>query len=175
MYGGTEARYPQRMMDRSDYITVFRSAEMSAAEEARTVRDMLVEAGLSPEVCGDDTPGVVEGTYEVRVPATESMSAEGLIASRALPDTEVDTSRELDMVPIFSSQSATSEVEAVGIKAVLEAGGIPALIVDASALPNLPHEVRVPRERLEDAQRLLAEARAAGPQAAEEASQAERT
>jgi len=152
------------------YITVFRSAEMSAVEEALSVRDMLIEAGLPAILVEDDAQGVVEGTCEVRVPTTESLKAEELIASRQPSNPQIDKSESVDLVPIFSSQGANAEIEALGIKGILDANGIPALLVEGPSLPNLPHEVRVPKDRLEEAQQLIAEARAAGPQAAEEAS-----
>jgi hypothetical protein len=161
------------MADELEYITIFRSAEMSAAEEARTVRDMLSDAGMSPVIVGDDVPGVVEGTYEVRVPLAESQQAEEIVAARAAAGGEVDTSPELDFVPIFSSQNSNAEIEALSIKSILDANNIPALVVEGPGLPNLPHEVRVRKDQFEQAERILEEARAAGPQAAEEASQPE--
>jgi len=61
-------RYPQSMTGATDSITVYRSADTNAEEDAATIRDALISAGLHPEVVDDDTPGVVEGTFEVRVP-----------------------------------------------------------------------------------------------------------
>jgi hypothetical protein len=158
------------MAEELEYITVFRSADMSAAEEARTIRDMLSDAGLSPIILGDDTPGVIEGTYEVRVPLAEAQKAEEVVAARGTPENEVDTSPELDFVPISSSYV---EIEALSIKSILDANNIPAIIVEGTAMPNLAHEVRVRKDQLEDAERVIQEARAAGPEAAEEASQPE--
>lgn len=158
------------MADELEYITVFRSADMSAAEETRTVRDMLTDAGLSPIIVGDDTPGVVEGAYEVRVPLSEAQQAEEVVATRATPGNEVDTSPELDFVPLSSSYS---EIEALSIKSILDASNIPVILVEGTAMPNLAHEVRVRKDQVEEAERVIQEARAAGPQAAEEASQPE--
>ncbi len=80
----------------------------------------------------------------------------------------LDISHDLDMVPVFSSLSVDSEVEGDLICGVLANTGIPA-ILSRSPYPNLGVSVRVPRARLEEAQRLIAEAQAAGPDAAAEA------
>lgn len=85
---------------------------------------------------------------------------------------EPNTSEDFDLVPVFSSDEHTAEMEAMAIQSLLEAQGIPAVIVGASVLPVLPFEVRVPRARLEEAQRVIAESKAAGPEGAEEAESA---
>jgi hypothetical protein len=84
---------------------------------------------------------------------------------------ELDTTEDLDLVTVFSSDKHTSQMEAQFIRGILEAGGVPAVIVDQTALPNLPADVRVPRARLEEALILIAESEAAGPRGAEEAEQ----
>ena len=43
-----------------------------------------------------------------------------------------------------------------------------AVLVSGTVFPNLPFEVRVPRAKLEEAQRVIASAEEAGPAAAEE-------
>jgi len=68
------------MTGATDSITVYRSADTNAEEDAATIRDALISAGLHPEVVDDDTPGVVEGTFEVRVPPSELGQAEAIIA-----------------------------------------------------------------------------------------------
>ncbi|MGB9457011.1 MAG: hypothetical protein WCB12_13265 [Bryobacteraceae bacterium] len=83
----------------------------------------------------------------------------------------LDISHDLDMVPVFSSAAVDSEVEADLICGVLANTGIPA-VLSRSPYPNLGVSVRVPRARLEEAQRLIAEAQAAGPEAAAEAERA---
>jgi hypothetical protein len=85
---------------------------------------------------------------------------------------ELDLSDGLDLVTIFESSEVDSQMEAQVIRGALEAGGVPAFIVGDTALPSLPFMVRVPKDRREDAERLLAESRAAGPQGAEEAERA---
>ncbi len=76
---------------------------------------------------------------------------------------------ELDMVTIFSSMNHDAEMEATSIRSVLEANGIQAVIVGPSIIPSVEFQVQVPREQKEEAERVLAEARAAGPAAAAEA------
>jgi hypothetical protein len=82
---------------------------------------------------------------------------------------EPDDSHEMDMVPLFRSTNYDAEMEATAIHGVMEASGIPSVLVGPSTLPVLEFEVQVPRERLEEAQRVLADAQAAGPAAAAEA------
>jgi len=81
----------------------------------------------------------------------------------------VDTSHDLDMVTLFSSSNIDAEMEATAIQSMLRANDISAVVVGASTIPSLEFQVQVPRAMLEDAQRLVDEARAAGPEAAAEA------
>jgi hypothetical protein len=68
--------------------------------------------------------GVVQGSYEVRVPSNEVAEAEQLLASFNADRTPpADPSRELDTVPIVSMMGATGEIEAMGVKSVLDAAG----------------------------------------------------
>ena len=86
-----------------------------------------------------------------------------------VPGEEVGSnSHALDMVPLPSG-SVSTEMEADMIRGVLDANGIPSLLVAAAQYPNLGFEVKVPRGRLMEAEELVAEARAAGPEAAAEA------
>ncbi|MGA2134533.1 MAG: hypothetical protein ABSH50_19765 [Bryobacteraceae bacterium] len=88
------------------------------------------------------------------------------------PETEdqsPDASHELDTVTLFSSSNHDGEMEAMAIHGIMEASGIPSVMVGPSTIPVLAFEVRVPRENLAEAQRVLAEAQAAGPAAAVEA------
>src|SRR5689334_16611428 len=84
----------------------------------------------------------------------------------AAQDTPEDS---LEMVPFFSSSNHDAEQEALAIHSVLEAAGIPSVVVGPSVIPSLEFRVEVPRRHLEEAERIVAEARAAGPSAAEEA------
>jgi hypothetical protein len=73
------------------------------------------------------------------------------------------------MLPVFSSSNHDGEMEALTIKGILDSNGVPAMIVGPHVLPNLEFQVQVPEHMLGEAQRLIDEARAAGPQAAMEA------
>jgi hypothetical protein len=75
----------------------------------------------------------------------------------------------LKMVPFFSSSNHDAEMEATSIHSVLEANGIPSILIGASSLPSLEFQVQVSEERLADAVQAIAEARAAGSTAAVEA------
>jgi len=81
----------------------------------------------------------------------------------------LDTSHDLDMVPLYFSQTIEAASEAEILHGILEANGIPAIMTnEAPGFPNLGYIVSVPRDRLEDARRVIAEQRAAGPEAAAE-------
>jgi hypothetical protein len=85
---------------------------------------------------------------------------------------ELDASHDLDMVTLFSSSNHDAEMEAGAIHGLLEANGIPSMVVGTSQLPVLEFRVEVPRSRLEEAERVLAEAQDSGPSAAAEAEEA---
>ena len=76
---------------------------------------------------------------------------------------------DLDMVPIFSSMNHDAEMEAQSIHSLLESNGIESAVVGPSTIPSVEFQVQVPRAQLEEAERIMAEARAAGPSAADEA------
>ncbi len=89
------------------------------------------------------------------------------------PETfEVDPSHDLDMVALFTSANHDAEMEANAIHGLMEANGIPSLVVGTPQIPSLEFQVQVPKARLEEAERVLAEAREAGPSAASEAERA---
>jgi Putative prokaryotic signal transducing protein len=82
----------------------------------------------------------------------------------------LDTSHDLDMVPLYFSQTVEAESEAEVLRSLLESNDIPATLSgDPAIYPNLGFLVYVPRNRLEDARRIIAEQQAAGPEAAAEA------
>ncbi|MDE3166406.1 MAG: hypothetical protein KGN36_11425 [Acidobacteriota bacterium] len=81
---------------------------------------------------------------------------------------EVLNTHALDMVTLPGGRVNT-EIEADMIRGVLDANGIPSLLTAAPQYPNLGFEVRVPRGRVLEAETLIAEAQAAGPEAADEA------
>jgi hypothetical protein len=75
----------------------------------------------------------------------------------------------LEMVTLFKSSNHDAEQEALAIHALLEAESIPSIVVGPSVIPVFEFRVDVPRERLEDAERIVAQAREAGPAGADEA------
>jgi hypothetical protein len=83
-----------------------------------------------------------------------------------------DVSHQMDLATVFESQGAEGEMEAMAVHGVLTANGIDALLIGSSPMPNFPFLVKVPQESQEEAVRLIAEAQAAGPAAADEAEQA---
>jgi hypothetical protein len=83
--------------------------------------------------------------------------------------TNAGPGREEAMVAVFSSSNHDAEMETMAVQGVLEANGIPAVVVGPHILPNLEFQIQVPAHLADEAQRLIAEARSAGPEAAAEA------
>lgn len=84
----------------------------------------------------------------------------------------VNTSHELDMVTLYRSPTAASEIEADIIRGILDSHGVPSLLTRAMGYPQLGFEVQVQRRNLSEAERLIEEAKAAGPAAAADAERA---
>lgn len=84
-------------------------------------------------------------------------------------ESSIDPSHDLDMVTLYSSQGVDAEMEADVIHGVLESSGIPSLVIRATGTPVFGFEVNVPRARFEEAERVIAEAQATGPEGAAEA------
>lgn len=146
----------------TELVTVFRSADTSAGDDAEQVCDLLVEAGLTAIVVDDSEPGVVEGCWEVRVPASQAEHADQVIAaSAAAIEHRGNPSDDLDLIPLFEEGTDLTELEAMNLKTLLEANGIPTVVVGSSQLPNIPFEVRVPQDQLEAAEQVVADASAA--------------
>lgn len=161
------------MEPKSKLVTIFRSADHSAESEATNVRDLLSEAEIQAELLGDDAPGVPSGAFEVRVPVNQVPRAEELIAAwQSEISHPGDDSHSLDLVTVFESDAHNAEMEAIAVRGILEASGIPSVLVGASVYPNLPFEVRVPRNQSEDARQIIEESRVYGAEAAEEAARA---
>ena len=153
-----------------EMVTVFRSADTGAEEQADTVRDLLANTGIEARVFSGSDAGVMKGVFEVRVPAERQADAERLIETeQTLNQEALDVSHDFDMVPAFVSDEASAEMIATEIRAILDAQGIPSVMVSGTMFPSLPYEVRVPRASLEDARKAIAAAEEAGPAAAEEA------
>jgi len=72
------------------------------------------------------------------------------------------------MTPVFSSSNFDAEMEAMAIKSVLDANGIPATIVGPHVLPMLEFQVQVPQHLLAQAKQVIREARQGGRKAADE-------
>jgi Putative prokaryotic signal transducing protein len=157
--------------DEVDLIAVYRSMDADAKEDAECVVELLRDAGIQAVLHDDSAPGVPAGVFEVRVPAADAARAEELIAENPLPEEaeEVDPSSDLDLETIAS---ATSEMEAMSIKNVLDSNGIAAVLVGDSVLPNIPFEVRVASDQADRARIVIAAAEKTGPAAAEEAERA---
>lgn len=146
--------------------------DAAAKEDCEAVVDMLREEGISALMLDDNSPGLVQGTFEVRVPARDAAKAEKLIAENQLPDEaeEVDDSSNLDLETVFHVEGSggLAEMQALNVKNLLESNGIGAVLVGDSVLPNLPFEIRVAREQADLARRLIADAEESGPIGADE-------
>src|SRR5712671_2488997 len=98
------------MLDQDPFITVFRSADTSAEQDAAGTRERLADAGIEAIVVGDDAPGVVEGAWEVRVREADRVRAEAIVAAPLEPEEDEDgvseqgQSHDLDFVAIFRAQ-----------------------------------------------------------------------
>ena len=71
------------MIDETDLITVYRSADSNAGQDAKAIQELLMKGGFDARLFGDDAPEVVAGSFEVRVPRAEGEAAEVLIAGGA--------------------------------------------------------------------------------------------
>lgn len=60
-----------------------------------------------------------------------------------------------DLVAVFSSSNHDAELEALAVKGVLDASGIPAVVVGPHVLPNLEFQVQVPEHLLEEARQII--------------------
>ena len=154
-------------------VTVFRSADESAQEDSQSIRNMLAKHGIPSTLLDDSAPGVPEGAWEVQVAEVDAARADALVAANP-PDDEfadVDASHDLDMVTVFEEGAAggTGEMESLSVRNLLESNGISVMMTGEGVLPNLSGDVRVPADRAEEARRLIAEALAAGPAAADAA------
>ena len=151
----------------NNLLTVFRSADEDAEDQAGRIADLLKAAGIQAALLDDSAPGVPEGAWEVQVSAEDSSRAEALIAAN--PEPPPNESHDLDLVTVFDSGDGTSEgdMEAMTVKNLLEASGIQAVMIGDVPIPSLGHEVRVPKDMADEARRLISDARASGPADAE--------
>jgi hypothetical protein len=87
----------------------------------------------------------------------------------------MSSSDSADLVHVLEEDGTpleVTEMEATSLQSLLEANGIQAVIVGAEMMPNLPYRVQVPTDQAKQAADIIAEARAAGSEGAEEAEQA---
>jgi hypothetical protein len=161
------------LLSMGSQVTVFRSVDETASEDAKNIQKGLAGKGIQAWVLDDKAAGVPAGAWEVRVALENQGEADAFVAS--FPPTEedefadVDPSGNLDEVTVFRSAGNTSEMEAASVQSLLEAGGIPAVVIGDARFPNLGQEVRVPKEHVTEAKRLIADALAVGSAGAEEA------
>jgi hypothetical protein len=159
------------MLGVMETVTVFRSADPSAESDATAVLNLLKAHGIAASLIDDKAPGVPQGAYEVHVAAADQAPAEALISTHPIEDefSNPDESSDLDMVTVFRSAGSGTESEAMVVQGLLESNGVEALLMADSRFPNLSEHVRVPRNQVTDAKRLIANALAAGSAGAEEA------
>src|SRR5271166_3220560 len=137
-------------------VTVFRSVDPLAEDDANAILKFLNGEGIPGVVLNDSSPGVTVGAWEVCVAPEYRAQAEALLAAHPVDDA-LDESHALDLVTVFRSAGNTSEMEAMSVKGMLESNGIRAFLVADTRWPNLPEEVRVPREELTMAKRVIAD------------------
>jgi hypothetical protein len=94
---------------------------------------------------------------------------EGMESNTSHTPDSPDAGEQLDLVTVFTSAGSNAEMEALDVKALLEASGLDAVLIGDSRLPNLPEEVRVPLDQAQEAEQVIVNALAAGPAGAEEA------
>lgn len=157
-----------------ELVTVYRSAEESAAEDAAKVHEVLTQGGYAAVLLDDKQPEVPEGVWEVRVPAEQEEAALALLARAEESQPAPDASHDLDFETVFEGVGTTAELEAMSVKAVLDAAGVPSEIIGTAQLPTLPFVVKVPRAEVEAARAALEEARQAGAAGAEAGAEAAR-
>jgi hypothetical protein len=153
-----------------EIVTVYRSTDMmNAQEDAEAVRNLFVRNGIEAQLLDSSTEGVPSGAFEIRVPGAQLSLAESLLNSFDTPETEgADPSHDLDMVTVRRTMGTTGEMQALAIKGILDSNGISSVVVGNSTMPNLSFFVRVSQTDLERADTAIAEAEAAGPDAAAE-------
>lgn len=155
------------MLEANEAVVIFRTADADRNTQADLLAERLRAAGIDAAVAGEEDPGVVVGTCEVRVAAADRGRAEEVMA--ALPaHLDGDLSADLDMVAIFTADGVSAEMEALAIKGILDSAGIEATVMAAPQIPSLPVEVHVARADAAAAMEAIEAARAAGPAAAEE-------
>jgi len=165
------------MTDNIEMVTVFRSADVTAREDAEEISQILAAEGIENSVVDGRTAGVIAGSVEVRVAASLSDRADSIVAAAQVEGDMADTdpSSVLDPVTIFRSAGTNVEMQAIAIEGMLRANGIQSIRVGTPSIPSLPFEIRVAKDQVERAQQLIAEAEAVGGVAAYEEERAGET
>jgi len=84
-------------------------------------------------------------------------------------------SDSVDLVLVLDTDGTPLEVtdmEATSLQTLLGANGIEAVIAGAEMMPNLPYRLQVPADQARQAAEIIADARSAGSEGADEAEQA---
>ncbi len=84
-------------------------------------------------------------------------------------DAELNETSGLDLVILANYHGPQAEMEVRAVESVLRAAGIESVVEGAVGFSSVPFEVSVARNQVEAAKKVLAEALAAGPAAAEQA------
>jgi hypothetical protein len=136
-------------------------------DDAQEIAEILSGQQIEATIFDDDTPGVVAGTVEVRVPAALAERAEQIIAAEPVEGdlADVDPSPLLDPVVVWEG----SEMEAETVEGVLKSAGIQPIRVGSPTIPVFGFQIQVAREQAEQAKQVIQDALASGPAAAEEA------
>lgn len=69
----------------------------------------------------------------------------------------MNSQADMNLVPLTEGglELELSEMETLSVKTLLEANGIQVVVVGASQMPNLPYELLVPANQLEEAIRVI--------------------
>jgi Putative prokaryotic signal transducing protein len=69
----------------------------------------------------------------------------------------MNSQADMNLVPLTEGglELELSEMETLSVKTLLEANGIQVIVVGASQMPNLPYELLVPANQLEEAIRVI--------------------
>lgn len=81
--------------------------------------------------------------------------------------------RSEPMAVAFRSANFEGEMEALAVKALLDANGIPAILSGPHTLPNLAFEIQVPEHLVATAEQLIRDSRQDGRHAADAAEAAD--
>lgn len=149
------------MSPSADLVTVYRSMDATAKQDCETLIDFFKAEGIAAVMLDDEAPGVIEGSFEVRVSPRDAARAEKLITENPLLDEveEVDPSSKLDLETVFHAGGGNmAELQAMSVKNLLESNGIAAILAGDSVLPSFPFEVKVAHEQADRARGLIAEA-----------------